>query len=1536
MINNEEILVEPPHLVDSQPIVILNQFKLADVQALHHYALDQENRVGRIIQLHKFVADPVKRVLEVALKAEGASSESISDFYASHEEFFSTSYRLLSGSTKVGDPQSAVEAIRRHKIKSYRGDEAYFFTLAQDLEEIYPLRIKRANETPGSALMGNEISAVKEKILGAPYYDPKGYARAMYVLNQVAINLGVKDPKNFGEWFQQLYKVLKLENANRIREQELERIERQNRAAKTIPNSEAYKKRSRDSDAQSAGVEPTAKATVALCSVCGSTHSTARKCLLFDHPDANHTQSTWANSPKGKEWAARQRSYLPWYDTLDGKGWEAPSKQRSKVPRATGSGELDRNCPDCLLTLNEAAFADTILVKAENPKLNVQRNLRMLLDGGAISANYISADAARTLQLGSNLITCQVCTGFNGLCGRSYGTTSLLLTVFDETTRALSEPIAIEARIIDTPFELIIGKYTDIEHNLRQRLKVQYERSRDLNAPDLAEFKSSIDGALSLDQGSVHALKVVTPTGIPNSVDSLATLKDKNEFFKVDTELLDEDSSPELPEFIYKADPSQTNEPTIPTEIFGPDRLRQAIRKLVIEYVDIFSTVVCPEPATIEPMSLLVDTSIWHQYKNRGAPRPQTAKAQREIKNIIDQLLLNKVIKKSQAVYYSQVLLVPKPNGSWRMCIDYKKLNDATVANGWPLPNIEQMLHRIGDQRPRFFAVMDMISGYHQVAMHHTSTVFTAFICFMGVFEWLRIPFGLKGAPGYFQQQMAAVVLAGLVHIICELYLDDCIVFGRSEEEFIDRLRQVFSRFRQYNIKLNPLKCKFGLSNVEYVGYLIDSTGLTFSRKRIEDCINMKKPEKESELKMFVGLANFFHKFIRNLSMKLAPLHQLLTGYKKNSKKLIQWSSQADAAYDQIMEDIRSCPRLFFLNPHDPVFLHTDASDFGIGGYLFQKVEGEDHPIAFISKALSGAQKNWSTYDKEAFAIFYSISKLQHLIRDIKFTVRTDHKNLTYIGEGGTQKVARWREFLLPFNFDVEHIPGVDNVAADGFSRLCSFLEIEDDSMEAVDFLQLYQSPADLVSVLTQFGELDCLMSLTDAQFNDQNFRIPSREFNWIQDVHNAKAGHFGSRVTYDRLLKAGHKSRHLFDYVRLFIKRCPHCQKTSAIQPTTVIEPFVTSTADPMFRLNIDSIGPLEESSHGFKHIMVIIDCFSRYVTLWPLRTLEAQEAAIALIQHIGMFGTPKEILTDGGSQFKNKLITELMDILKIDHQITIAYSKQENGAVERANKEVLRHLRAFVEDVTVVSSWPVYLPLVQRIINAKVHESLQVSPASIITPGIDLDNAIIPSKISDGINMTSMEQYIVELREIQKLAIDTARKHLLDHEKDHIQPVSLPLTVFPIGSHVLLSYPTNVMGQKKPPHKLLPQWQGPFEVTNCIGNEYFLRNLVSGKQFGNVHVSRLKQYHSVEGQGSTPRAVANLSQEAYDIESISKHKGSFNKPSTLQFRVKWVGYDNLTWEPWKNVKANRIVHLYLLSIGKGNHIPLEFQHLYDRSRQV
>ena len=249
--------------------------------------------------------------------------------------------------------------------------------------------------------------------------------------------------------------------------------------------------------------------------------------------------------------------------------------------------------------------------------------------------------------------------------------------------------------------------------------------------------------------------------------------------------------------------------------------------------------------------------------------------------------------------------MVPKLDGTFRMCIDYRALNDCTADASWPIPNIAEMFRRIGSQKPKIFGIMDLTQGYHQASLTFATRAYTAFITFSGVYQFTRLPFGPKRAPSYFQEIMTTVVLAGLIYIICEMYIDDCTVFGDTNIEFVSRLKLIFERFRRHNFHIKVSRYFFSYFELEFVGKVVSEKGLQMSCTKIQSILDFPLPIVSKHLKSFLGTANYLKDFVRGYSTISQPLHQLLTDYNKTHGVI--WTPESTAAFHEMKLAISKC-----------------------------------------------------------------------------------------------------------------------------------------------------------------------------------------------------------------------------------------------------------------------------------------------------------------------------------------------------------------------------------------------------------------------------------------------------------------------------------------------------------------------------------------------------------------------------------------------------------------------------------------------------
>ena len=383
---------------------------------------------------------------------------------------------------------------------------------------------------------------------------------------------------------------------------------------------------------------------------------------------------------------------------------------------------------------------------------------------------------------------------------------------------------------------------------------------------------------------------------------------------------------------------------------------------------------------------------------------------------------------------------------------------------------------------------------------------------------------------------------------------------------------------------------------------------------------------------------------------------------------------------------------------------------------------------------------------------------------------------------------------------------------------------------------------------------------------------------------------------------------------VRQYIKHCPICQKLDQRATTVNTTPFTLAAREPMRSLSVDSIGPLPADQFGNEHIFVVIDDFTRFVELYAIKDVSALEAAKVLLNHLGRYGVPTKLRSDRGSQFVNETIKDLLKLVGTEHELTLAESKEENAIVERANKEVMRHLRGIILEKKVQTEWSTYLPLVQRIMNASVHSSTGVSPAQLLFGNaVKLDMGIfLPHK--QGYNTTeepesTLAEWAQKMQANQAELIEIARKHQIERDQNHIiQSAPADTTEFPINSYVLVKY------RNRPPTKFHSAWRGPMRVINFNKSHYTLQDMVTDK-LRNFHVTQLKAF-KYDQMDTNPVDIARAEQNEFLVESILEHRHDGSKRRTgYEFLVKWAGYDSSdnTWEPWEFVRDNQHLIKYL-----------------------
>jgi hypothetical protein len=465
----------------------------------------------------------------------------------------------------------------------------------------------------------------------------------------------------------------------------------------------------------------------------------------------------------------------------------------------------------------------------------------------------------------------------------------------------------------------------------------------------------------------------------------------------------------------------QINSTQISTGESGTEGANGLVATLLDKYSDLFNEDLSTGPADVEPMKIeLVDSE---QPLRPCKVRRQPVALQKTISEQVQKWLDQGVIRESNSPYNSGIVMAKKKDGSYRLCVDYRALNARTVPLPYPMHSIGTVFERVAGSK--IFCKLDLANGFLQIPLDEDSAKWTAFSTEDNHFEFVRTPFGLRNSPLHFQRVMNRI-LGPLLHHGVEVFVDDNLVHADTEELLLERLEAVFGILRKYGLKLNSKKCVFMARSVEFLGHQLSEQGIAISPSRLESLRILPQPQTVHQLRQFLGSFNYVRDYLDNFATVAQPLFNMLGGKLSRQKhRGLVWNEETLSALEQVRALVDSVPLLTFVNPDLDLILETDASDSGVGGVLFQLDEqGQRRVISFVSRAFAGPSLRWSTSEKEAFAIYFCVTKLRHFLLGRKFTVRTDHRNLLFVVNSDIPKIQRWALRMQEYDMRIEHIAG--------------------------------------------------------------------------------------------------------------------------------------------------------------------------------------------------------------------------------------------------------------------------------------------------------------------------------------------------------------------------------------------------------------------------------------------------------------------------------------------------------------------------------
>ena len=832
---------------------------------------------------------------------------------------------------------------------------------------------------------------------------------------------------------------------------------------------------------------------------------------------------------------------------------------------------------------------------------------------------------------------------------------------------------------------------------------------------------------------------------------------------------------------------------------------------------------------------------------------------QGECNRQVDEWLKHGIIQHSASPWLSPLLLVKKKGGEWRICVDYRKINAITNKDNYPLPLIDEMFDKLG--KATIFSTIDLQTGYMNIEVEENSRPITAFSTEKGLFEFIKMPFGLTGAPATFQRSMN-LMLIDLEHAM--VYIDDIIVFSENFETHLEDVEKVFKRIKMSGFKVKPPKCEWGKTKVKYVGHIISQNGIEPDPEIINKVKDCKPPNSIKQLQSFLGLANYYRKFIHGFAEIAFPLNKII-----RKDLLFLWGTEQQNAFELLKQKLITTPILRYPDINKPYKLMTDASGVAIGAVLGQIDDvGNEYVIAYASRTLKDAEKNYATIELECLAIMFAVTKFRTYIWGKKTFVYTDHNPLQYLKNhrDTSSRLIRWSLKLQEYDLTICYRKGKANSNADALSRppISETCLITNTVFTIVrqlnDFekLKQYQQEDEEIQQIRKYLDYPELVHDTKIRNNlykyedngilkyrqvlDALIFVPKilRETILLQYHDGTLGGHLSSKKTSSRIRQKYYWPELLQD-VKNWCKTCQICQtrRNTGIKIKLPLKPMPVAAA-PMEMIALDITGPFPLSLKGNSYILVMCD----YLTKWPeafaIPNHKANTIAKIFVEEIIFrYGVPKKLLTDRGTEFLSTLIKEINEYFGILKLNTTPYHPQTDGLVERFNYTLTSMLSSYVNSKQ--NDWDMHISSCLFAYRNAIHLGTGYTPFYLMY----LRNTNMPVDLLFQPPLSQymeQEDYLIIMKERMQEAWFKAglnikynqenMKELYDKKHHDKQPK--------VGEYVMLESPVIIRGQSS---KLTRTFKGPYLIEKVLDTSVILRDPKRpSKEAIMVHANRCK----------------------------------------------------------------------------------------------
>lgn len=844
-------------------------------------------------------------------------------------------------------------------------------------------------------------------------------------------------------------------------------------------------------------------------------------------------------------------------------------------------------------------------------------------------------------------------------------------------------------------------------------------------------------------------------------------------------------------------------------------------------------------------------------FCQKGWPIPLAY--QQQVEDEINKMLYYGVIERANSPYINPMVTIIKKDGSVRLCLDARKLNTVTIPDYECAPPINELLTNCGNIK--IMSTIDLRSSFWQIPLKYESRNYTGFLYKGKTYRFTVTPFGLKTSLASLTRGLD-YALEPEVKAFTLIYVDDCLCYSSDIDTHLDHLEMLLQNLLRQNITVNFKKSQLFRTQINYLGYILSTEGVSTDPEKIESIMNFPTPKSQKQLKGFLGLTNFYNRFSNKYAEATQPLLQML---KKGVK--FKWSSLLEEQFKKVKELFVNTVMLRHPNPNKQYYLQTDASNIALGGQLYQYDEDNQIAVvAFTSRTFKGAEVNYNTTEKELLGIVHCLKKFRVYLLGRRFTIVTDNKALTFLHSFRitSARMTRWILGIQEYDFDIIHCKGTENIVADTLSRNPADMEhnyariaeqqgdweingilikINQDVRKQLKSIGKYQATdtkiSEIIRVIQQepkhkFQEVYKLCDEILYRKEKAAWKIylpPCVRDSLLLELHQIY-GHGGVQKT-KKLFKECFTADQINHSVKDLVRKCDTCQRCKDHYHGNKGETLAIVPHHKGELVSADFYGPLIASSGRIKYILVLVDNFTKFVKLYGLQRATTKATLTRVNQYVQAYGKPKAILTDNGTQFTTVHWTEGLKALDIKSKFTAVRNPCTNLA-ERINRQLGNLFRVFVKGKH--SSWGRYLRVVECCLNETYHDTIAMTPYE-AQHGRKPERSwtqYLNKRMLPKTNIIDSDQIYVRIK--------TKRERLAEKTNNLNQ-----LTQFKIGDLVMVRALRMSDALNKVVAKFCHIYEGPYQVVEKVSVSTYRLAHVDNPHVdrGKFNIRQLKKYY-------------------------------------------------------------------------------------------